>query len=379
MSVVFLLFAFPERASAADSFAEAARELAGGILAKLGSPDNVGFTFHSITSLGAQEVEAARRALENELLSRGVRFTTDLQTAAKIRVTLSENLQQYVWVAEIQRDQNHDLVMATQARADAPLKDAALRMAIQAKLIYEQNDPILDLQLLNEELVVLDPGRLALYRRNNNQWELVHSATIKGSRPLPRDPRGRFSISGDTIQVYLSGMSCSGTMKPAFGLECSQEETPWPLAFGSVNLASGRNYFVKEDMPAFYSASRVSDDGTELWIVAGTDGRTLLLDRALSQVGTLDGWGSDMATVNSGCGTGRQILAALPTDPTEIGAVQAFEILHRKAVAASSAAEFPGPITALWAVSNQDAAVAVSRDINTGRYAAFYLSISCSR
>lgn len=380
MSALLLLLCFPERIAAADSFAEAARALASKILANVGLLENAGFTFQSLASLEAQEIAAARQAIENELRTQGMRFSADSQAAVGIHVTLSENLQQLLWIAEIRRDQNSDIVMTAQTRPpEIFAKNNAQRVAIQVKSIFEQNDPILDLKLMDEELLVLDPRRLALYHRRNDRWELERSASLKSPQPLPRDARGRLSDSGDAVQVHLSGMVCTGTIKPALNLECSHDDAPWPLPPGDINLATGRNFFVPNELPAFFSASTVKDEGTDLWIIAGVDGRTRLFDKALNQVGALEGWGSDIAGVDSGCGTGRQILAALPTDPLERGAIQAFEILHRKAVAASSSVEFPGPITALWPVSNQNAAIAVSRDIKTGRYAAFYLSISCSR
>ncbi len=375
-----LLLAFPEHASAADPFAEAARELANKIVTDIGPLESVGFTFQTITSLGPREIAAARQAIENELRAQGLRFAADSQTTVKVQVTLSENYRQFIWIAEIRGDQRQDLLMTTQIHSPIPSsKEAALRMAVQARQIYEQNDPVLDLKLLNEELLVLDPDQLTLYHRSNDQWEIEHAVPIKGQGLMARDPRGRLSDAGDTIRIHLPGLSCNGTIKPALGLECSQQDSPWPLPIENVNLAPGWNYFVRDGLPDFFSASSVKEDGTDLWIVAGVDGHTYLLDRSMAKVGTVEGWGNDIASIDSGCGTGRQILATLPRDPLERGAIQAFEIVNHRAVVASSSVEFPGPITALWPVINQNAAIAVSRDLKTGRYAAFHLSISCGR
>ena len=381
MSAALLLFAFPGRVSAGDSFAEAARELAGEIQTGIGPLKKVAFTFQSLASLETADVEAARQALENELRARGIGFVLDSQTTATINVTLSENLQQYIWVAEIKRGKSYDLVITTQERLQyTPLKDVALYMAIQTKLIYEQEDPILDLKLLNDELLVLNPGSIALHRRNNDRWELERSSSLKSLHPLPRDVRGRLSDAGDAVQIHLPGLLCKGTAGPAFAFECSHEETPWPLPLGGVNLAAAGNYFVQENLPPFYSIAGIKDAGAELWIVTGADERIYLYDSAFVRIETMeDGWDSEIAAIDSECGTKRQLLAALRRDPLERGAIEAFEIINRKAVVRSAAVEFPGPITALWPVSNQNAAIAVSRDIKTGRYAAFYLSISCSR
>jgi len=298
----------------------------------------------------------------------------------KIRVTLSENYLQYVWVAEIGRGQGKDVVMTAQARrTEAPAADTDLRMAIQSELIYEQADPVLDIKLFEDELLVLDPRALALYSRRDDRWELKRLFSFESGIPLPRDPRGRLIDDGDSLRVFLPGMACSGRRDPVFSLECTQGYSTWDLDLGGVPLAPGMNYFVKENLPPFFSAAAVKDDTAALWIVTGIDGRAYLFDKGHVQVATLEGLGTDVAAVDSRCGTGRQLLIALKTDPGGHGAIQAFEIQRLKAMAVSSSVEFPGPVTALWSVQDQSAAIAVSHDQKTGRYAAFHLSLSCGR
>jgi hypothetical protein len=378
--LALLAFILPERIFAADSYAEAARELTGKIMANIGPADEVGFTFQSLaSSLGPKEVVTARQAIENELSARGLKFTKDSQATRKLGVTLSETLYQYIWIAEIQHNPGYQVVMTTQARTSEPPAIEAARMTIQSKPIYEQNDPILDIKLLGDDMLLLDSKQFALYRRQNDRWIVVNSAPFKSSYSFPRDVRGRLGNSGNAIQAHLPGLLCNGTVKPAFEFNCSQDETPWQLGPGSIAPTFSKNYFIQENMPDFFSAASIEDGGTELLVLAGTDGRTYLYDKTARQVGTFDGWGSEIASVSSECGARRQIFASLSTDSLEYGAIQAFEIVYRKAVAISSAVEFPGPITALWPISNQNAAIAVSHDIKTGRYAAFYLSIACSR
>jgi hypothetical protein len=380
ISALLLSYLSPGRIFAANSFTDAAHELADKIMPNVEPSENIGFSFQSLASLGTKEVAAAREAMENELRSRGLKFSKDSLATAKISVTLSESFQQFTWIAEIRRGQNLRLAMATQMRApETPAKGAALQNTIQTKLVYEQSDPILDIHQFGDDLLVLDSHRLALYRRQNDRWELERSVSLKNPRPFPRDIRGRLFDAGDALQVRLPGFSCSGSVKPSLEVNCSQDDAPWAFGFGGIAPTVSKNYFIQENVPAFFSAAPVEDDGSELLAIAGIDGRAYLLDKDSSKTGTINGWGSDIASIDSGCGTKRQILAALSTDPLERGVVQAFEISHRKAVATSSAVEFPGPITALWPESGRKAAVAIARDIKTGRYAAYYLSLSCSR
>jgi hypothetical protein len=373
------LLVFSDQTLAADLYTEAARELVEKIMKNAGPLKDAGFTFQSRSSLGTKESIVARKALENELRGRGVRLAKNPQSAVTIKVTLSENLQQYVWIAEIQQAQTSSLLMTTQPRQQEPSLETTLRMAIQVKLLFEQNDPMLDISWQNDEMLVLEPQRLVFYRRKNGQWELDSSTPLKISAPFPRDIRGKLSYEGDAIQVHLPGLSCSGTIRPSFTLNCSQEATPWIIGLNGLTPKYQRNYFILENLPPFFSAAAITDDGADLTALAGLDGRTYLFEKSATQAGVIDSWGGDIAGVEAGCGSRRQILAALANSALERGAIQAFEIVHRKAVAVSSIYEFPGPVTALWPVPAQDAAIAVTRDLKTGKYAAFHLSISCGR
>jgi hypothetical protein len=338
---------------------------------------DAGLTFQARSSLGTKEIIVARKALESELRNRGVRLAKNPKSAVTIKVTLSENLKQYVWIAEIQQAQTSRLLMTTQPRQQEPSLEEGLRMTIQAKLLFEQNDPVLDVRWQNDELLVLEPQRLALYRRKNGLWELDSSMPLK-AYPFHRDIRGKLSTDGDALQVHIPGLSCSGTIRPSFTLNCSQEATPWPIGLNGLTPKYQRNYFILDNLPPFFSAATIADDGADLMAIAGLNGRTYLFDKSATQAGVIDSWGGDIAGVDAGCGPRRQILAALAKDPLERGAIQAFEIVHRKAVAVSSVVEFPGPVTALWSVPAQDAAIAVTRDLKAGKYAAFHLSVSCS-
>jgi hypothetical protein len=128
---------------------------------------------------------------------------------------------------------------------------------------------------------------------------------------------------------------------------------------GDSGLAAGRNYFAGP--PPYYS-SAILPEGR---ILAGVDGRSIAE------------WGSDIAAIESGCGSGRQVLASKPTEASEPDAIQAHEVTGGRATAVGDPAQFPGPVTALWSSGKQ--AVAVTRMPDTGRYAAYSLSISCGR
>jgi len=90
------------------------------------------------------------------------------------------------------------------------------------------------------------------------------------------------------------------------------------------------------------------------------------------------GWGSDLAAVKSACGSGWQILASSNRDnPGD--AVTAFEFPDREPVAASQTVDFSGRITALWTEPDENGAVAVVQNSESGTYEAYRLTITCGQ
>ena len=113
--------------------------------------------------------------------------------------------------------------------------------------------------------------------------------------------------------------------------------------------------------------------------MAGVDGRTYLYNATFGAVGSWTGWGSDVAGIESECGARSQVLATKMGDSTVADGVQAYEILDGTPQLVGDSAAFPGPVTALWPGPEHDVAFAVSRDLKSGRYAAFRLAITCGR
>jgi len=91
------------------------------------------------------------------------------------------------------------------------------------------------------------------------------------------------------------------------------------------------------------------------------------------------GWGSQIVGLQTGCGSGWQVLASQAGDLNIPDAVQAYEIVNRKPVPVSSPIEFAGPITELWPLADGSRAIAIARNLQTGTYEAYRLSVSCGQ
>ncbi len=334
------------------------------------------------SSITAGEVANVRRAVETELRMRGLALVPAERAVETIKLTLSQNAQGYMWVARV----GDAVVMATAPLLPVPAGGAG-SLVLRKTLLWSQPDRILDVaQLDPATLLILDEHSISLYSQIKGQWQQ------QGSVPLelvfPRDLRGRLAIRADlSFTAYLPGVSCAGAVQPQFRAEC-RAGYAWPLTnavsagFGHLNAFTGElvpPLGSKEKLPAFYSAAPVQHAEDTGWLLALMDGHTRLIGPNGETLATFGGSGSDLATVQSGCGAGSQVLATRPSDPAGPDGIQAFEITAREPVEAAPALEFPGPVTALWTAADGRSATAVINNLKTGKYEAYSLTVTCGR
>jgi hypothetical protein len=345
-----------------------------------------------------------RDALEAALRNAGLGVAGKSNTAPELRITLSENLQGLLWVAEVLREGASDVVMVSLPKISAPAPAAATQMfVLQSKLIYQQDDPILDFDLRDvpsgatPSLLVLEPARLAIYKLQNATWQPQQFVSISENGPWPRDVRGRLLINRTFSDLHIPGIHCQGGAPLRIDLKC-EEDDAWTLIrteeiYAGAVLAKGRNFFVdprhlegspnRELKLRFYTIAGLGPRDEAIWLLSLLNGRTVLYTdiqttKPQLQEG-LTGWGSEIASIETECGRRWQVLASKPTDWAETDALQAFEVVEHMPIAVSSQISFPGPITALWTTTEGDSARAVVRNLMTNRYEAYTLTLSCGR
>jgi len=383
-----LLFFIPPGAHAAEDLNGAAHELARRTAAFAGSGEPVSVEYRNASSLGSAEFGQARGAFEAALQQAGLRVS-DVAPVAELRLTLSENQSQYSLVEEARKGGERQVWIAAWKRAE-PAAAASPGMALDRKLVWEQEEQILDVAFPAAGMLVLSPSQVTLYARRNGSWEFRRAVPLAPGKPWPRDLRGRLRVSGATFQAFLPGMVCGGAAEPSLSIDCRPGDEPWVLESGSratllANFTATRNHFdgrvatqtgLRKTIAPFYSAASVEEQGRPLWLLAMVDGRTQIFDAWLDPVGAIASWGSDIAGTEASCGGGAQALATRPGDAGEPDAIQAFAIVNRAAAPLTAPVEFAGPVTALWP-SSATSALAVARDPLTGRYAAYVITVVC--
>ena len=390
-----LLFFLAPGATAADDLIGAARELALKTAAFAGRGEPVSVTWRNAGSPGSLEFNQARGAFEDAVREAGGRVT-EVAPVAEAHLTLSENQTQYLMVEEIRQlgqipkgDDRQVWIAAWRRAETAAHGNIAPGVTLEKKLVWEQNEPILDAVFPGGNLLVLSPGKVTLYARQNGQWEPRQSVPLMSVKPQPRDVRGHLRLNGANFQAYLPGLlACSGSLEPELVMDCRPTDEPWVLESGSramllASFSPARNYFdgrvttqtgLRKTVAPFFSAASVEEQGRQLWLLAMVDGSTRIFDSGFDSVGGIAGWGSDIAGTEARCGTGFQVLATKAGDESDT--LRAFTVVNRVPAPLTAPVEFPGPVTALWP-AGAGSVLAVAHDLATNRYAAYLIAVVC--
>ena len=339
-------------AAHADTLDDAVAALAKRVVARLEASEVVRIGERNISSLPATEVSRAEVALTRALQRRG-RGSTPVDVV----VTISDNLRGYVLVAEIRRASG-TVVEMMEFRLVPPAAPARAAI-IESKLVWEQETAILDVALLEDSMLVLDTAGLSRYERRDGKWERAVAAEMP---VIVRDPRGRLEVNGESVTIHGPGVTCTVPTKMTTPAQC-EDGGQFKAARNTRDLHDWRG--------DFFSSSEPAGDT----VVAEVDGRIHIYDAAHAPQAVFDGWGSDFAVI-AACG-GRHIAITGSGDAASPDSIALYDLVDHALVSVSEPIDLPGPVTALWPAG--DGAMAVARNLSTGKYAAYSLTLDCSR
>jgi hypothetical protein len=341
------------------------------VAARLEPNETAHVTAHNLSSLGRADALRTQSIFEQAIRKR-LRNPTTLE----LTLTISENLKGYLLVADFKRGEERIVEMMPYRPELAPAQ-ARPALTIIKKMLWEQTAPILDIAWIDEQMLVLDANGVTRYERRDDKWTALETATAGPASPVVRDPRGRISVENGSVTVDLPGTLCRGSLKPALSLNC---ETGGTISSGrntfdvpGPTAADGRN--TTDSQEPFFSEARIG----QLRIVAGIDGRARVYDASGTLSQTIEEWGSDLAAVNT-CAVPRVIVsgAAANSGDRELrDSATLYDFVHAIPIRVSDPIDFPGPVTALW--PSNDGALAVSRNVSTGKYEAYGLTADCGR
>lgn len=394
-----------------SEWSQPAAELAGQIADILG-PGQAQLSIRNLSTILPSNIPAIRKLLEQDLKTRGI-LPGGTESANAIRVTLSENARERLWVAEvIQGNETRVAMVHVDSGQPTVISKSSEPVVLRKERIpgpFSQTgglvnaSPILAAAEINGRFVVVFADRISVFTHANGQWTAENTSSIE--KQLGRDPRALLvpSSDGGSFVTYAPGMECTGTyslpLNPASGesawtVRCRASDNPWPVyqsADASAALAlkafynPARDYFtgvvtpnIGVDLPPFYSAGMIPRPaGGAALLIAGIDGKVQIVENGTMRAiaGARD-WGSDFAVVRSGCGAGTQIIVSSSGEAVN-DSLRAFDIPALEAVPESSALTMDGTVTTLWTAQDGRSAMAVVRN-TAGQYEVDRVTALCN-
>ncbi len=381
--VLFFVFLFVPRAANADTLEESARLLARKVWASIHG-SSVRLEFRNLSSLRSAEFASVSAAFQEELQRRGVKI---LPTDAAVSLVLSvtQNPTEYIGVVQIQRKETIETVMDTIGMVNGPAApEPAFSLVLHKELLFSSDSPILDVVLGADakHASALGVQEISSYEWRGGQWVPTGVEHLPIHRSPQRTGQGFYSgVLTDAAAAYLPGELCRISLADGKGWSCETTTEHIPVRTVSPAAMAGKK------LGAWISAAQFETEGKTKIVVTGQDGLARLYEEGAEPVAVFPDWGSEIASVYSGCGSGWQVLVTGNGDWTTSDAIQAIDLKDHRAQSVSAAMEFAGPIVALHTPATRTAdnvaanarAVAVARNLQTGRYEAYQLSISCSR
>jgi hypothetical protein len=367
-------------ASQADSHEDAVRILAHKVASSLHGA-SITYVVRNLSSLRGEELSILSATFQEELQRRGAKILSG-DAAVSVTLTVTENPTVYMGIVQIRSKENTETVMESLGPVEgAPAAETAYSLILHKDLLFAQDSPILDVILRRDgrHASALGPQEIASYELQSDGWILTGAGRLPVRRSPDREPRGFLYFGIDSAAAYLPGEVCTVSMLDAKGWSCEKYVGPMPVRSVSEDATAGKK------LGSWISAAQFGPEQARRIIVTGKDGSARLYEEGPDPVALFPGWGSEIATVHTGCGGGWQLLVTGRRDWTQADTIQAVEIRERRAQPVTSPVEVAGAIIALHTPATRSAdeasasasAVAVVRNLQTGRYEAYRLSITC--
>jgi hypothetical protein len=382
--IIAIVLIGPPAYAAPGPWDQPAADLADQIAGILG-PGQARLIIRNLSTLPIDEIPTIRGLLEQDLKAHGV-LASGAESANTIRVTLSENLRERLWVAEIVEGAETRVVMVHVAPGTAQPVQPTGGITLRKQPVLTTSDRILAALETPDGLVAVEPEEIVIFSQTPSGLHEQKRFGIGQKRALARDPRAVIIPSSDAsgFEAYVPGMACTGVFvsaQPAgeFAIHCSESDDPWPIlqgptlqsgaAGGSISIKAfynaARDYFtgvvtpsVDVDLLPFYSAALLPrSDGAGL-LVGGIDGKVQIAESGAlkSVVGTRD-WGSDFAAINTSC-AGSQIVASGSGEAIS-DSLRAYDLPRHEAIPASAPLAMGGTVMALWSAPDGQSIFAV--------------------
>jgi hypothetical protein len=315
----------PAQKSALDA---PAHELARRIAASLPGGTRVEIEVRNQSSLNDNDASALRATMADELGARGLRTSGEGPGAASIVITLSENVQGYVWVAQIQHGDDSSVLLQSVPRETAGVAPPeSEKIVLSKELLWTGPAHVLDAVEMQPSSA--NPARLFLLVLEGADAYVTDAVgSFRARVPVPtfsgRGAEGRIvPLSGDSIGVAIGDSLCTMPLQSPTQSTCQR-----PVA--------------------------------------------------ILRAQPLPGLGSGRLDAHLACGEDTS-LATGPGDDTQPDFLRAFQLRGTEPVGMSAPLSFSGPVMGLVHDYGAGAAVAIVKNLENGNYEVYRITAACGQ
>ncbi|HWQ02907.1 MAG TPA: hypothetical protein VNL38_00360 [Candidatus Nitrosotenuis sp.] len=352
-----------------------AQELQGNPLAR--SADRLAEKIAAVTGKGKVQLELessqriraatsrrAEQAVVRALNARGLEWSAD--SGPRVTVAMEMTAQGLLLVAMVERgDEKKVFIEFAGPVEDAPGFDLPVA-TLQAELLWQQREMMLDIRLETgnsekQQMIVLEPETAVFYARENSEWKEREKWPLFPFGSMRRDPWGRLEKQGEEVFAFVAGYPRNMFLLNVRG-KSAENFSP-----------SGGSHFPIRNIISWRHGERL------LEVQSLGDGETRILEDGKKLLFIRYNWGSEFAVVDAGCGRGSQLLVTGDGDWTEPDVVSAIGLEGNEAVPVAAPLALPGPVLAMRTGEDRRRAIAIVRNLSSGQYEAYAISISCRR
>ena len=373
-------------------------------VANLLGPGQAHLTIRNLSTISVDQIPTIRRLLTQELKAHGV-LNSGAESANVIRVTLSENARERLWVAEVVEGDEPRVAMVRLDPGKTQQPQSASGVTLLRQTVVSTSNRVLAALEAPGGLVLVEPEEIVIFVQTPEGWQEQKRVGMGQTRALTRDPRAVIYPSTDAtgFEAFVPGTTCNGKSQDAtdWTIHCHESDDPWPIALPAARFIAqpdpnneaasikafynaARNYFtgvvtpnVNLDLPPFYSAVQFPRPSGIGLLIGGIDGKVQLLETApLKTIAGTRDWGSDFATLQTGCGSGTQIVASGSGEASS-DSLRAYELPAKEAIPASAPLAMDGAVTALSSSPDGKSLIAIVHTA-TNQYEVDRVSASCN-
>lgn len=319
-------FSTPALADGDVTLRETAQKLAERVAAIPGLHGALRFEWHQDTNWSEGESAHWQEILKEEFGKRALTLTEDAE-APSLDVFAAETPTQVVLTAKTRASERDEVRIVAVARSLLPSGSSPVApVRLERQKIYESQDRVLDASSLenseNDGFAILLYQKFEIVAlRVDPKGSVKESVSLESANVKPsRDPRAELAVHGASVSVQLVGKVCEFSWGAPSEMKCRVEKPPPPDK-------------------------------------SGLRGQTLLTSPCDGSSWKLLYTGSDP--------NAREVLEVVPD-----GAV--------RQASAAVLSEFPGPIVSTNEERNPNSALVISRNLRTGNYEIYKITLACS-